>query len=94
MYLHSITPDTDLVHMAIYDVEISYQDVANNVLASAQNTGATFDILTETPTFTTPAHQSYPVETFLIQFTLPEDAMLLNHLAAELSLLASATLDR
>ncbi len=75
LYLHSITPDTDLVHMAIYDVEISYQDVANNVLASAQNTGATFDILTETPTFTTPAHQSYPVETFLIQFTLPEDAM-------------------
>ena len=74
-FVKSVTPATDLVHMAQYTVVISYQDTAANTPAIATTTGAIFDTVTETPTLVSPADNSYPVEAFTMSFTLPEDAM-------------------
>ena len=73
-YVASIVPDTDLVHMAEYEVKIEYQDTAQNIPAIRVHSGAIFDTLTETPTHHAPADQSYPTTTFSMDFTLPENA--------------------
>jgi hypothetical protein len=73
-YIASIVPDADLVHMTEYEVRLDYQDTANNIIASAIHLQATFDTVTETPTQHAPADQAYPITTFLMDFTIPEQA--------------------
>ena len=73
-FIASIVPATDLVHMTEYRVQIDYQDLATNDVATRIHEVATFDSVTETPTHHAPADQDYPTTTFSMDFTLPEDA--------------------
>jgi hypothetical protein len=73
-FISAITPSTDLVHMAQYDVTLSYRDVAENEAATVTHASITFDDFTETPILSGPATGSYIKTAFTCQFDLPETA--------------------
>ena len=71
----SVVPATDLVTGTIYTLTVSYRDKANNDPVTSAATGITFDGATEDPTVFFPT-STIPTfaESFLFQFSLPEEA--------------------
>jgi len=62
----------NLVHSATYTITLEYRDAAGNGLATLTQSTYTYDILTETPTLTSPVASSFVATDFVSQFSLPE----------------------
>ena len=71
----TVLPAIDLVHMAIYTVTLSYQDLLDNPSASYAVTGVTHDILTESMDLFKPTTGTSIVETFALNYQLGEAAL-------------------
>jgi hypothetical protein len=62
----------NLIHDGTYSISIEYQDAASNGVASLTQSVYTYDILTETPTLSSPISTSFISTNFVTQFLLPE----------------------
>ena len=71
----SVIPDSNLVHMAEYIVTMVYRDSIENTEATSNSLVMIHDRFTETPSIALPATNTRFKEAFLIDFTLPEEAL-------------------
>ena len=72
--VQTASPSQDLVHMCTYTIGIEYRDRAPNEPIFVGQVGVLYDVLTETPTLTSPASNSIVTTTFTTIFVLPEHA--------------------
>ena len=73
--VQSVTPATDLVNDASYDVLLSYRDSAGHAVSTVAHHNVTFDTETKPPTLVRPVVQSRAKVAFALEFTLPEEAL-------------------
>ena len=65
----------NLVHSGTYSISLAYKDAAGNPTASKTQQVYTYDIVTETPSLTGPAEDSFIATNFLAAFQLAELAL-------------------
>ena len=71
----SVSPSNDLVHGAVYEIFLTYQDRASNSGGSNVVTGIQIDAQTETPVLTSPGNNLFIPMVFPVTFQIAEQAL-------------------
>ena len=71
----SVAPAEDLINDGVYDVVIAYKDTAEHAAVTVMHANVTFDTVTQLPTLIAPVTLSRAKTAFVLDFTLPENAL-------------------